>query len=207
MVQCDHEEADTRIAIHIEDSLRNGARTILVRTVDTDIMVIIAGVFFKLQATYSGLDINCVAFSMGKHFQYYHINTISQNLGEPLCQALPFYYAFTGCDTMSQFLGKGKKSAWEAWKSLPNVTDAFQFIAQHPFHVLELSSATFQLLEHFACILYDRTTSITKVNELRQELLSKRSKSMESIPPTQVKLRNLCIECHVTVVLKKFFFY
>ena len=37
MVQCDHEEADTRIAIHIEDSLRNGARTILVRTVDTDL--------------------------------------------------------------------------------------------------------------------------------------------------------------------------
>ena len=51
MVQCDHEEADTRIAIHIEDSLRNGARTILVRTVDNYVMVIIAGVFFKLQAT------------------------------------------------------------------------------------------------------------------------------------------------------------
>ena len=50
MVQCGHEEADTRIAIHIEDSLRNGARTIL-GTVDTDVMVIIAGVFFKLQAT------------------------------------------------------------------------------------------------------------------------------------------------------------
>ena len=172
----------------------------LVCTVDTDVMVIITGVFFKLQATYSGLDI-WVAFGMGKHFQY------CQNLGEPLCQALPFYYAFTGCDTTSQFLGKGKKSAWEAWKSLPNVTDAFQFTAQHPFHVLELSSATFQLLEHFACILYDRTTSITKVNELRQELFSKRSKSMESIPPTQVKLAYLCIQCHVTVVLKKFFFY
>ena len=79
----------------------------------------------KLQATYSGLDI-WVAFGMGKHFQYYHINTICQNLGEPLCQALPFYHAFTGCDATSQFLGKGKKSAWEAWKSLPNVTDAFQ---------------------------------------------------------------------------------
>ena len=74
---------------------------------------------------------------------------------------------------MSQFLGKGKKSAWEAWKSLPNVTDAFQFTAQHPFHVLELSSPTFQLLEHFACILYDRTTSITKVNELRQEFFQR----------------------------------
>ena len=142
-------------------------------------MVIIAGVFFKLQATYSSLDI-WVAFGTGKPFQYY---TICQNLGEPLCQALPFYTAFTGCDNTSQFLGKGKKSAWEAWKSLPNVTDAFQFIAQHPFHVLELSPPTFQLLEHFTCILYDRTTSITKVNELRQELFSKRSKSMESIPP------------------------
>ena len=104
MVQCDHEEADTRITIHIEDSFWNGARTILVCTVDTDVMVIIAGVFFKLQATYSGLDI-WVAFGMGKHFQYYHINTICQNLGEPLCQALPFYHAFTGCDT-TNLLGR-----------------------------------------------------------------------------------------------------
>ena len=124
----------------------------------------------------------------GKAFPIIITNTICQNLGEPLCQALPFYYAFTGCDTTSQ-LGKGKKSVWEAWKSLPNVTDAFQFTA----HAASISCAG-AIFTYFSCwnishvILYDRTTLITKVNELRQELFSKRSNSMESIPPTQVKL-------------------
>lgn len=46
MSHCDHEEADTRIAIHIKDSLEKGARAILVRTVDTDVIVIIASCCF-----------------------------------------------------------------------------------------------------------------------------------------------------------------
>ena len=110
MPPCDHEEADTRLCIHIQDSLEKGARMIYVRTADTDVIVIIAGVFFELQATYPGLNI-WVAFGMGKIFQYYHINTLCSSLGEPKCQALPFYHVFTGCDTTSQFFGKGKKSA------------------------------------------------------------------------------------------------
>ena len=39
----------------------------LVRTVDTDVIVVIAGFFFQLQKSYSGLDV-WVAFGMGKNF-------------------------------------------------------------------------------------------------------------------------------------------
>ncbi len=42
----DHEEADTRMCIHIQDALQKGAKKILVRTVDTDVIVILAGHFF-----------------------------------------------------------------------------------------------------------------------------------------------------------------
>ena len=185
MPPCDHEEADTRLCIHIQDSLEKGAQMIYVRTADTDVIVIIAGVFFELQATYPGLNI-WVAFGMGKRFQYYHINTICSSLGEPKCQALPFYHAFTGCDTTSQFFGKGKKSAWDAWKAFPSDTEAFQWVIKNPFQALEISSPEFELLEHFTCVLYDRTTTTSKVNELRQELFSRRAKMMENIRPTQV---------------------
>ena len=34
---CDHEEADTRIALHLFSAVRSGARNLLVRTVDSDI--------------------------------------------------------------------------------------------------------------------------------------------------------------------------
>ena len=40
MVDSDHEEADTRICLHIENALQHGASKLCVRTVDTDVVVI-----------------------------------------------------------------------------------------------------------------------------------------------------------------------
>ena len=48
MQLCGHEEADTRILVHLEDALANGSTTCLVRTVDTDVIVIIIGKFHAL---------------------------------------------------------------------------------------------------------------------------------------------------------------
>ena len=45
MPMTDHEEADTRICLHVEDALQNGETIIMVMTVDLDIVVILAGIF------------------------------------------------------------------------------------------------------------------------------------------------------------------
>ena len=87
---------------------------------------------------------------MGKYFQQIHVNNLCQELGESKCTGLQFFHSFTGCDTTSQIHGKGKKSAWEAWKSYPSVTKAFEFAVAHSFQNLEDSSSIFQLLECFA---------------------------------------------------------
>jgi len=71
-------------------------------------------------------------------------------------------------------------------KSYSGATEAFQFVMTSPFQQLQLTSPTFELLEHFTCILYDKTTATSQVNELRQDLFSKKAKLKESIPPTQV---------------------
>ena len=36
----DHQETDNRICLHVDDALNDGATTVLVRTVDTDVVVI-----------------------------------------------------------------------------------------------------------------------------------------------------------------------
>lgn len=185
MSLCDHEEADSRICIHVQDALQKGARKILVRTVDTDVIVILVGVYFHLHDVYPDTDI-WVGLGTGKHYRYYSINSICQNLGKPKSRALPFFHAFTGCDTTSQFFGKGKKKAWESWKSYPEVTEAFLCAVEHPFQFLLLTSPVTELLERYVCVLYDNTTPICSANELRQEHFCKRAKTMENIPPTQV---------------------
>ena len=109
MDDCNHEEADARIMVHIQHALEHGAETVLVRTVDTDVVVIIVGLFFDLVTIQPSCDF-WIAFGMGKNYRLYHINSICESLGEPRSRALPVFHAFPGCDTTSAFNGKGKKS-------------------------------------------------------------------------------------------------
>jgi len=82
--------------------------------------------------------------------------------------------------------GKGKLSAWAAWKCYPAVTDAFRFIAENPFVAMELNSHHFKLLERFTVVLYDKTSQLSSVDEARRELFYHRNKMMmEALPPTQ----------------------
>ena len=185
MQECFHEEADTRIVVHLCHALETGKRKILVRTVDTDVVVILVGQFFSLLLLYPDMDL-WVTFGMGKGLCQYHINTICLNLGPKKSRALPLYHAFSGCDTTSFFYNKGKKSSWAAWQAYPDATDAFLHMREHPFEPIELSSSTFQRLERLTVVMYDKTSNLSTVNEARRELFCKKNSSLENIPPTQV---------------------
>jgi len=45
-----------------------------------------------------------------------------------ICTSLPVFHAFTGCDTVSVFEVRGKKTAWKGWQVFPDVTDAFEHL-------------------------------------------------------------------------------
>ena len=115
---CDHEEADTRLIVHLQDVILNGCRNCLVRTVDTDVVVIIIGKFHHLQSLCPNVSI-WIAFGAGKDFSYYCINTLYEHL----------FHSFTGCNTTSAFYGRGKKSAWESWNCFDDITQAFAYMA------------------------------------------------------------------------------
>ena len=85
MNSCNHEEADTRVIVHIVHTLAQGSKTINVRTVDTDVIVILIGKFHDLKMLQSDLDL-WVSFGVGKQFRYYHINTICEWLGQSKCR-------------------------------------------------------------------------------------------------------------------------
>lgn len=110
MSDCTHEEADSRIVVHIVHALQHGAKTVQVRTVDTDVLVILVGHFFDLLQLQPDLEL-CVAFGVGKDFCFHNINTISQSLGERIARALPVFHAFSGSDLILPriSLGRAKK--------------------------------------------------------------------------------------------------
>ena len=71
------------------------------------------------------------------------------------------------------------------WNVFPELTSALKELNALP-EVVDYSSL--EVIERFVVLLYDRTSNLTKVNEARQELFAKKSRTLENIPPTQKAL-------------------
>ena len=175
------------MVFHLYDALKKGHTSCLVRTVDTDVIVILIGKYYQLCTISPAVDI-WVAFGVGRKFQYIHINTLARAIGKDISIALPAFHSFTGCDSVSSFFGRGKRLAWEAWKCYPDVTDAFRHMADNPFCNIDKEDEHFKLLERYTVVLYDKTSQVSSVNVARKEMFCQRSKCMETIPPTQSAL-------------------
>jgi len=111
---CTHEEADTRLILHAFDCARQGIDNIILRTVDTDVVVLTIANFSLLQICRLW-----IAFGVGKQYRYIAIHDIVRALGEENSQVLHVFHAFTGCDQTSGFLGRGKSTAWATWMEKP----------------------------------------------------------------------------------------
>ena len=48
MPDCFQEEADTRMLFHMKHMIENGLMTISLKTVDSDVVVILVGLFYKI---------------------------------------------------------------------------------------------------------------------------------------------------------------
>ena len=173
MESCTQEEADSRMVVHILHAVQSGAKKIMVRSVDTDVLVILISQFFYIHHICADIDL-WIAFGTGKDFCYYSINSIAFTLGERISNALPMFFTLTGCDSTSSFFRKGKKIAWITWKSYPEVTNAFLAIRENPFQQIKIDSEEFRCIERFIILLYDKDSITESVNDARRELFFKK---------------------------------
>lgn len=182
---CSHEEADTRIFVHVNDAVKNGFKKIAIRTVDTDVVVLAVRM-----ASLLNIPELWIAFGTGKHLRYLSAHDIASALGSEKCKGLTFFHAFTGCDIVSSFSGKGKKSAWETWtKCAENLqfTSTFMALAS-PINESGVESHV-EVLERFVILLYDRASTLSNVNDARKYLFTQKNRSIDNIPPTSAALR------------------
>ena len=70
----------------------------MVRTVDTDVVIIAISHFLNL-----GWQEIWIAFGIGQKFRYIPIHQIVANLGPEKSKGMSYFHAFTGCDTVSFF--------------------------------------------------------------------------------------------------------
>lgn len=137
----------------MQDAIENaGLNNMIVRSSDTDVLVILVSFFPRLRQ--KGLKHLWLQYGVGSKQRYISVHQISETLGDDKSEALRGFHAFSGSDFTSFFCGKGKRSAWAAWDE--SFTNAFKEISNpQP----KISPIVYADLEKFTIKLYGVCTS------------------------------------------------
>ena len=138
---------------------RLAPRRILIKTNDADVVVLGVSEAENLPA-----DESLISYGTGKHLRHLAAHEITKKIGQQKAKALPLFHAITGCDTVSFFGGKGKKTAWDVWNIYPALTNVLCRLRLMPEKVKDNSMA---VIKRFVVLLYDRTSAIVEVNQAR----------------------------------------
>ena len=93
---------------------------------------------------------------------------------------MPFFHAFTGCDTVSNFWRIGKKTAAET-----DIWETFKFLSNIP---KDVPISCFQLIQRFVVQMYDNNSDRYSVNAARRKLVGE-GRTVDRIPPTENALK------------------
>ena len=178
----DHEEADTRMLLHAKDANENNYDKIVIQTPDTDVFVLM--LCFSFQT--GGL---CMKTGRGNRKRIINIDRVKQRLSSDLednvdlddfCEALVGLNAFTGCDSVSCFAGKGKAKALNMLKRNKDFMENFKKLGTE----WSTSNETRDGLEKFFCELYGGGGE-NKINNLRYKIYCARRGKLEceQLPP------------------------
>ncbi|KAK3922266.1 Phosphoglycerate kinase [Frankliniella fusca] len=178
LAPCNHEEADTRLFVHVADAAKQGFGRVLIRTSDTDVVVIAVSSVHRLPLVRE-LWIHLKA---GKKNSFLPVHEMASSLGPAKSLALIGLHAFTGNDNVSSFYSIGKAKALSAFERLEESVEAF--IALCHGNVQEARNA----LINFVIALYSRSKMYPSLVACRRELFSTFDRPIESIPPTEDSL-------------------
>ena len=174
-----HIEADTRIFLHLADAAHSGHTKAYIRTVDSDVVVLAVALFNEI-ATLTHL---WIGFGTGKHYRDIPIHDICKRLTKDEARALLFFHALTGCDTNSQPVNIGKKTAWDRWRSMPEMTQVFIWLLENP-EKFTMDSWVWNPLERYLIVQYSKSCSSSSLNDARLKLFQSGNKTLEHLPPT-----------------------
>jgi len=172
---CDHEEADTRMLLHVKHANADA----IVKTVDTDVVVIAISCFDQLQINKLWIE-----FGVGENMCHIPVHDIISSLPQSkmMCASLPLFHAITGCDTVSSFFGFGKKKSWDCW-----MLNLFEFCDLFTSFNFSSSSSSIKDMQKFVIALYARSFNIEDIDECRYAMFTNGC-PIEKLPPTSAAL-------------------
>ena len=77
------------------------------QSLDTDVLILLL-VYITMELESNNYSLNLNFKLITPNPAWYNVLSLIWDLTIDVCKALPYFYAFTRCDTMSSFNGKGK---------------------------------------------------------------------------------------------------
>jgi len=166
--------------LHASHAARHGHHKIMIRTVDTDVVVLAVSVAQNLQPE----NELWIAFGTGKRFRYLAAHEVAAGLRPEKAQALPVFHSLTGSDNVSSFASHEKKTAWTVWNVLPELTKALLKLSSAPSDIPE---EVLHTIERFVILLYGRRSTCTDIDKAHKKLFARKN-NVELILPTKSAL-------------------
>ncbi len=153
-LQCHQEEADGRLLLHAKRAAREGYKSVVIGSEDTD-------VFVMALAFQDVIGIPLFQKCRNRtRTRLIYITKIATSVGIVTCRALVGMHAYTGCDTVSAFAGKGKASSLWLLNSSAEMQETFAQLGQ----TWDVSTDLMDQLEAFTCLLYAHKSASSTVN-------------------------------------------
>lgn len=146
--RCNHEEANTKMFLHVIDITLQGHSKIIIQTVDTDVLVLAVSVLARLKDHPEKLWVD---FGAEKCRKYVPVHIIFNNLRESRARGLSFLHAFTGYDQVSFLSHVTKGSFWKVWDLFNGITLIFNILRDQPF--LSPIEDSLSIIERFTKLL------------------------------------------------------
>ena len=182
LTPCNHEEADTRVFLHVKDMTQQGYTKMVIRKVDTNVLVLAVSVYEQLQEEMEEL---LVDFGAGKNRKFFPIQETLEHIGECKARGFPLFHAFTRCDKVSFMSHVTKSAAWKVWNLFDDITPIFAALSHQPIFT-QIRDAM-PTIERFTVLLYSCTSNCLTTNKYRRELFCQ-GRSIDNLPPTSAAL-------------------
>ena len=169
-LRCNHEEADTRLILHSSHAAQTH-NNVVILSPDTDVAMLALSHASQLNTRL------LFATGSGNKHRVLDLSFLANHMGSALCKALLGFHSFTGCDTVSSFAGKGKKTCYKALSSSPEFIEAFAAVGVD----FSISDQLVGLMEKYVCTLYNSKDD--NVNQARYNLFCNTTPLEKSLPP------------------------
>ena len=154
---CTQEEADGRLLLHAAHAVRQGHQNIVISSEDTDVLVML--VAFQ-DVIVGHMFVKCGNKTRTKIVS---VERVAAILGADTCKGLVGMHAFTGCDSVSAFAGKGKISSLKLMITNREVLEAFLELGRE----WSLFQKLMENLEAVTGLIYAANTTLANVNDMR----------------------------------------